>query len=256
VPKNAHNHQLLQEFDLKAKAKSFRFLFGVDEAGRGPLAGPVAAAAVCLRNSDFVNRVDDSKKLSPRQRAKAFEEIFERGWVGIGLMNEKVIDEVNILRATHLAMTAAVKDLCAHIPPGHLDEQSEERSPVLPGIRSNDAGGSSLLTRQEVGLVAQNDSGLLFRQNPQVKVLIDGNSYQGGIPFKIETVIEGDAKSLSIACASIVAKVYRDRLMEKYDRLYPGYGFRVHKGYPTAVHREALRRLGYSPIHRRTFHVS
>ncbi len=217
MSKGAYSHQQLQEFDQKAKAKSFRFLFGVDEAGRGPLAGPVTAAAVCLHNFDFVNRVGDSKKLTPRQRAKAFEEIFQRGWVGIGLMNEKVIDEVNILRATHLAMTAAVKDLIAHIPPDILSLEAAD---------------------------------------PSVKVLIDGDSYHGSIPFTVETVIEGDAKSMAIACASIVAKVYRDRLMEKYDRIYPGYGFSGHKGYPTSAHRDAIRRLGPSEIHRKTFQVS
>jgi ribonuclease HII len=204
-------HQQLIEFDHKAKADGFRFLFGVDEAGRGPLAGPVVSAAVCLRDTAFICRIDDSKKLSPAQRRKAFDEIFERAWVGIGCMNEKIIDDVNILRATHLAMTAAVKDLASHLP-----------------------------DRLE---------------NSTVRVLIDGNSYAGTIPFRVQTVIQGDARSLSIACASIVAKVYRDRLMEKFDRIYPGYDFAIHKGYPTEAHRNAVKRLGHSPIHRKTFTV-
>ena len=210
------DHIRLIEFDLKAKANSFRFLFGVDEAGRGPLAGPVVAAAVCLRETLFKNRIDDSKLLSSQQRRKAFDEIFEHAWVGIGFMSEAVIDEVNILRASHLAMTAAVKDLVAHLP-GEL-------------TKADKFIGS-------------------------VKVVVDGNSYRGNIPFLTQTVIQGDGKSLSIACASIVAKVYRDSLMEKFDRVYPGYGFSRHKGYPTAAHRDAVKRLGHSPIHRRTFTV-
>ena len=198
-------------FDQEAKADGFRFLFGVDEAGRGPLAGPVVAAAVCLRETSFTNRIDDSKLLSPLQRRKAFDEIFEHGWVGLGVMSETVIDDVNILRATHLAMSMSVSDLCSHLP-------AEMRRET-------------------------------------VKILIDGNSFSGTVPFKVKTVIGGDAKSLSIACASIIAKVYRDRVMEKFDRLYPGYGFSIHKGYGTASHREAVKKLGRCPIHRRTFSI-
>ncbi len=204
------------EFDLKAKANGFRFLFGVDEAGRGPLAGPVVSAAVCLRDTSFLNRIGDSKVLSPKQRHNAFDEIFERAWVGIGFMSEAVIDDVNILRAAHLSMTAAVRDLVARLPT-EMKEQPE------------------------------------FCRS--VKVMVDGNSYHGTLPFHIEPVIRGDARSLSVACASIVAKVYRDRLMEKFDRIYPGYGFKAHKGYPTASHRAAIRKLGRSPIHRKSFRV-
>lgn len=210
------DHNRLIEFDQKAKADGFRFLFGVDEAGRGPLAGPVVSAAVCLRETSFACRVGDSKELTPAQRRKAFDEILERAWVGIGFMSESVIDDVNILNATHLSMTAAVRDLTGRLP-------------------------------KELKAAHQFTS--------SVKVLIDGNSYHGSMPFKIELVVKGDAKSLSVACASIVAKVYRDRLMEKFDRVYPGYGFGVHKGYPTASHRDAVKKLGRSPIHRKSFRV-
>jgi ribonuclease HII len=206
----------LIEFDRQAKADGFRFLFGVDEAGRGPLAGPVVAAAVCLRDTSFVARIDDSKRLSPLQRRKAFDEIFERGWVGLGFMSESVIDEVNILRASHLAMSEAVHDLFSHFP---LELRDSKDFP------------------------------------PSVKVLIDGNSYRGTIPFKVLTVVKGDTKSLSVACASIVAKVYRDRVMEKFDRLYPQYGFKSHKGYGTERHCAAVKTFGLSPIHRKTFRI-
>jgi ribonuclease HII len=199
-------HNELIEFD-KAKADGFRFLFGVDEAGRGPLAGPVVAAAVLIKDPGFTCRVGDSKALSEAQREKAFREIHERALVGVGIISETVIDEVNILRATHLAMTAAVKDLASHLSPESKD----------------------------------------------VKVLVDGNSYRGDISYKIECVVKGDAKSMAIACASIVAKVTRDRIMCEYDKAYPQYGFKGHKGYPTEAHRDAIRAHGLSPIHRKTF---
>ena len=117
------------------------------------------------------------------------------------------IDRLNILRATHLAMTAAVKDLASRLSPG----------------------------------------------DREVKVVIDGNSYQGDIPYKVECVVKGDAKSMAIACASIVAKVTRDRIMCAYDKVYPQYGFKGHKGYPTEAHRDAIRAHGLSLIHRKTF---
>ncbi len=197
------------EFD-KAKANGFRFLFGVDEAGRGPLAGPVVAAAVLVQETDFVSRIGDSKVLSAAQRAKAFAEIQERAMTGVGIVDEKVIDRINILRASHLAMTLAVKDL---------------------------AGRMNVNARD-------------------VLVLVDGNSYQGDIPYKVACVVKGDAKSFAIACASIIAKVMRDRIMEDYDKVYPEYGFAGHKGYPTEAHRQAIKAHGLSPIHRKTFRVS
>ncbi|MBF0331651.1 MAG: ribonuclease HII [Candidatus Omnitrophica bacterium] len=196
------------EFD-KTKANGFRFVFGVDEAGRGPLAGPVVAAAVHLCDINFSSRVGDSKVLSERQREKAFGEIHQHACVGVGVISETVIDQINILRASHLAMTVAVQDLSARMD-------------------------------TSLGLV---------------KVLIDGNSYQGDIPYKIECVVKGDAKSFVVACASIVAKVTRDRMMEAYHKLYPQYGFLQHKGYPTQAHRTAIKKFGLTPIHRKTFRV-
>lgn len=208
-------HRKLIDFDKAKAGDGFRFLFGVDEAGRGPLAGPVVAAAVLIRDENFTCRVGDSKALSEAQREKAFLEIHERAVVGVGIMSETVIDEVNILRAAHLAMTAAVKDLDSR-----LRNFASRTCEVAAG---------------------------------DVKVLIDGNSYQGDIPYHVECVVKGDAKSMAIACASIVAKVTRDRMMYEYDKVYPQYGFKGHKGYPTEAHREAIRVHGLSPIHRKTF---
>jgi ribonuclease HII len=202
------------EIEHKAKAQGFRFIFGVDEAGRGPLAGPVVGAAVLLHDTAFTCPVRDSKLLSPKQREKAFQEIQERSWYGVGVVSEAVIDQMNILRAAHFAMALAVKDLVSHLPGETRDSKDFA---------------------------------------PAVKVLIDGNLFTQELPYRLETIVKGDNLSLSIASASIVAKVTRDRIMEHYDRVFPQYGFRVHKGYPTAAHRNAIREHGLSPIHRRSF---
>ena len=181
---------------------------GIDEAGRGPLAGPVVAAAVVFQAGTFITGVDDSKKLTPRARAGLFDQIMSRALaVGVGSADNTEIDDINILNATFLAMDRAVSAL--GIRPGHL--------------------------------------------------IVDGNLFRpgtaaSGIPFT--TVVGGDGECFSIAAASIVAKVTRDRLMEEFDREYPGYGFAKHKGYGTADHREAILRLGRCPIHRRSFRAA
>jgi ribonuclease HII len=181
---------------------------GIDEAGRGPLAGPVVAAAVVFGHGTVIPGVDDSKKLTPDERNRLIDLITaESVAFGIGTVDSTVIDEINILNATFLAMDRAVAAL--GLRPGHL--------------------------------------------------LIDGNLFRpgeasSGIPYT--TIIGGDGTCFSIAAASIVAKVTRDRMMEDFDRMYPGYGFARHKGYGTAGHREAMRRLGLCPIHRRSFRTS
>ena len=200
-------------YENQAKRKGFRFIIGVDEAGRGPLAGPVVAGAVLLKRRKFQNKIADSKKITPQQRERAFHEIFQNAYVGIGLINETVIDSQNILKATHHAMNRAVQQLIAQ----------------LSGIHTQDGLSS------------------------YVYLLIDGNSFKTELPYCYQTIIRGDNRSLSIACASIVAKVTRDRILNIYDRIFPQYGFRQHKGYPTRAHREAIFRNGLSPIHRKTF---
>lgn len=180
---------------------------GIDEAGRGPLAGPVVAAAVLIEPGFFIEDVRDSKRLSPRARLMLFDRILLGACaVGVGVVDHKVIDEINILNATFRAMHEAVEGLGK--PPEYL--------------------------------------------------LVDGNRFQsyrgeGGEVIPHATIVQGDNHSFSIAAASIVAKVSRDRMMEQYDGLFPGYGFARNKGYPTLQHREALKRLGPCPIHRRTF---
>jgi ribonuclease HII len=201
-------------YETQARKKGLRFILGVDEAGRGPLAGPVVAAAVCLRHFDFKNPINDSKKMSAKAREAAFHEILEKAYVGIGIMNEKAIDIVNILNASHLAMEMAIKELIHRMP----------REIVLRKTFSH-----------------------------QVVLLIDGNIFRTQLPYQYRTIIGGDGKSLSIACASIIAKVYRDRILCVYDKIFPQYGFAQHKGYPTKDHRLAIKKHGTSIIHRKSF---
>ncbi|MBR6390126.1 MAG: ribonuclease HII [Lachnospiraceae bacterium] len=179
----------------------YEFICGIDEVGRGPLAGPVVAGAVILPKGARIPYVNDSKKLSEKKREALYDVIMEQAVsVGIGMSDHEKIDEINILQATYAAMREAISK---------LDPQ--------PDLLLNDA-----VTIPEINI----------RQVP---------------------IVKGDAKSMSIAAASIIAKVTRDRMMVEYDSVYPGYGFASNKGYGTAVHIEALKSLGPTPIHRRSF---
>lgn len=177
---------------------------GIDEAGRGTLAGPVVAAAVVFPHGGIVPElkgVNDSKKLSPAQREFLFDRILAHAAAaGVGVVDSATIDACNILQATFRAMREAISNL--GVPPHHL--------------------------------------------------LIDGNRYPAS-PIPFTTIVGGDARCFSIAAASIIAKVTRDRIMRAYDAQYPAYGFARHKGYGTREHYAALRAHGLSPIHRRTF---
>jgi ribonuclease HII len=193
-------------FEKMLKKKGRNVIIGVDEAGRGPLAGPVVAAAVCLKSNRFKNRIDDSKKLTALQRENAYFEIIEKSHFGIGIINEKVIDRINILESTKLAMEQAVFQL----------------------------------TRK------------LTVKSPRIHVLIDGYvRLNTSLPCTF--IIKGDGRSKSIASASILAKVTRDRIMLIYDKVFPQYGFIRHKGYPTKAHKNAIKKFGSSIIHRMTF---
>ena len=178
---------------------------GVDEAGRGPLAGPVVAACAVIPLDYPFYYLNDSKKMSEKRREALFEVLQKEAIAfGIGIVSPERIDEINILQATYEAMREALKDM-------------EKRFSLIPKILLNDA------------------------------VTIPGIS----IPQK--PIVHGDAKSLSIAAASVLAKVTRDHIMLKYDELYPEYGFKQHKGYGTKLHREAILTHGPCPIHRRSF---
>ena len=188
-------------FEHEAYLKGYTAVCGIDEAGRGPLAGPVYAAAVWLPEGLVIDGLNDSKKLSEKKREALFDVIKENAVAyGIGFADEKEIDEINILQATYLAMRRAYDNM----------------------------------------------------QKACDYVLIDGNRMPP-MPVSGETIVKGDAKSPSIAAASILAKVSRDRVMLEYARQYPEYHFEKHKGYGTEVHVEALHEFGPCPIHRKTF---
>ena len=188
-------------YEHEAAREGFACVCGVDEAGRGPLAGPVCAAAVILPPDIQIEGLNDSKKLTDKKRRALYDVIVEQAVsYGIAFADEQEIDEINILQATFLAMRRAFEKLT-----------------VTPDI-----------------------------------ALIDGNRAPG-LSCREHTIAHGDALSASIAAASILAKVTRDRLMEDYDAQYPQYGFAVHKGYGTQRHYAALREFGACPIHRQTF---
>ncbi len=181
--------------------QNIRFIAGIDEAGRGPLAGPVVAAAVIFEPYTYIDGVRDSKKLRPAQRECLFEEIQARALsIGIGVVAATEIDRMNIRRATFKAMRMAI---------GRL------------------------------------------KVNPQY-LLIDGEELPENF-YPQEALVGGDVRSFTIAAASILAKVIRDRIMQQFHRQFPQYGFDRHKGYGTALHREMILKYGPSPIHRKSF---
>ncbi|MCQ2550651.1 MAG: ribonuclease HII [Clostridia bacterium] len=200
---------LKKEFERPYYEKGVKYLAGVDEVGRGPLAGPVVTACVVLPKDFDVLGVDDSKKVSEKKREKLYDEILDRAiCYGIGMEDNKVIDEINILNATKSAMAKAIKNA-----DDMLYAKTGERIDFV------------LFDAMEIKEV----------DKPQ------------------QSIIKGDAKSLAIAAASIVAKVTRDRMMVDYDETYPGYGFSSNKGYGTKAHYEGISKLGVTPIHRMTF---
>ena len=188
-------------FERLAQARGFLRVAGVDEAGRGPLCGPVVAAAVILDPNRIPDGINDSKKLSERRRDNLFTQIMERAQVGVGQASPAEIDDLNILRASHLAMRRAIEAL-----------------PVTPD-----------------------------------HVLIDGNLVPRDLTVSAEALIKGDSRSLSIGAASIIAKVVRDRIMVDLAQQHPGYGWHKNAGYPTKDHLAALKNLGVTPHHRRSF---
>lgn len=189
------------EYENKYYEKGYNLIAGVDEAGRGPLAGPVFAAAVVFEKGTVIPEINDSKKLTEKKREELFDVIKEKAlYYSIVSADEKEIDRINILNATYKCFNAAVSELDA-----------------MPDV-----------------------------------VLIDGNRC-GEMPTEYETIVKGDAKSMSIAAASILAKVARDRYITELDSKYPEYNFKKHKGYGTKEHLELIAKFGPCPIHRMTF---
>lgn len=188
-------------YERRAEAMGYHAVCGIDEAGRGPLAGPVCAAAVILPQNCAIEGLNDSKKLTEKKREALYDVILEKALsYGIGWASETEIDEINILQATFLAMERAVQAM----------------------------------------------------ELPADWAMVDGSQMP---PLSIpgETVVKGDGKSASIAAASVLAKVSRDRVLRELDRQYPNYGFAKHKGYGTKAHYEAIHQYGVLPIHRKSF---
>lgn len=193
---------LLKQEELSMYNDKIQCICGIDEAGRGPLAGPVVVGAVILPKDSFIEGVNDSKKVSEKKREKIYEQIISEAIAyGVGIVDQKTIDEINILNATKLGLKLAI-----------------EQMKVKPDL-----------------------------------ILVDAlNSIDTcGIPYK--SVIKGDAKHYSIAAASIIAKVTRDRIMLEWDKVYPDYGFAKHKGYGTSAHISAIKEHGPCILHRKTF---
>ncbi len=192
----------LKEIEDKLYIKGLNYICGIDEAGRGPLAGPVVVASVIMQKDSMIEGVNDSKKISEKKREKIYEQIIDEAiCYGIGIIDQKEIDSINILNATKKGLTKSLQELT-----------------IKPDL-----------------------------------ILVDAltNIDTLGIPYK--SIIKGDAKSYSIAAASILAKVTRDRIMRQWDEVYPEYGFAAHKGYGTAKHIQAIKENGICMLHRKSF---
>lgn len=192
----------LKEIERKLYSEGIKTICGIDEAGRGPLAGPVVVAAVILPENSMIEGVNDSKKVSEKKRELLYEQITKEAIAyGVGIINQNEIDEINILNATKKGLTTAIKEL--EVKPDRI---------LVDALKDIDTCN---------------------------------------IPYT--SIIKGDAKCYSIAAASIIAKVTRDRIMRQWDEIYPQYGFEKHKGYGTAMHIEAIKTYGLTPLHRKTF---
>lgn len=202
----------IKKIEEEIYLKGAQSIAGIDEAGRGPLAGPVVVACVVMPRDSMIEGVNDSKKVSEKKREKLYDEIIQEAIAyGVGIISQEEIDKINILNATKEGLTLAIKEM-------EKDLKEKQRGFEKPEIILVDA-----LTK------------------------IDTDH----IPYR--SIIKGDAKSYSIAAASIIAKVTRDRIMRQWDEVYPMYGFAKHKGYGTASHIAAIKEYGLCPLHRRSF---
>ena len=202
----------LKKIEENIYDKGIEYICGIDEAGRGPLAGPVVVASVIMPKDSFIEGVNDSKKVSEKKREVIYEKILEESIAyGVGIIDQKEIDNINILNATKKGLTESIKNL-----------------------EQNLKDGNRGIDKPEIILV-----------DALTNIDTDGISY--------ESIIKRDAKSYSMAAASIIAKVTRDRIMRQWDEIYPEYGFSKHKGYGTAMHISAIKEYGLCPLHRRSF---
>ena len=193
---------ILKEQEKQLREKGFKAICGIDEAGRGPLAGPVVVASVIMPENSMIEGVNDSKKISEKKREKLYDQILEEAIsYGVWIIGQDEIDEINILNATKKALTLSLKELT---------------------------------TKPDL-------------------IIVDALTHIDTMGIPYESIIKGDAKCYSIASASIIAKVTRDRIMREWDSVYPEYGFIQHKGYGTAKHISAIKEYGLCPIHRKSF---
>ncbi|MCI8272804.1 MAG: ribonuclease HII [Clostridia bacterium] len=194
--------EALKEKENELRGKGFKTICGIDEAGRGPLAGPVVVASVIMPADSMIEGVNDSKKISEKKREKLYDQILEEAIsYGVGIIGQDEIDEINILNATKKGLTMSLKEL--------------EEKPDL--------------------------------------IIVDALSHIDTLGIPYESIVKGDAKCYSIAAASIIAKVTRDRIMREWDEIYPEYNFQQHKGYGTAAHIATIKEYGLCPIHRKSF---
>lgn len=192
----------LKQYECKLRSKGYKYICGIDEAGRGPLAGPVVVASVIMPENSMIEGVNDSKKVSEKKREKLYDLILSEAIsYGVGIIGQDEIDEINILNATKKGLTISLQELT---------------------------------------------------QKPDL-IIVDALNNIDTLGTKYESIIKGDAKCYSIAAASIIAKVTRDRIMREWDKVYPQYGFVAHKGYGTVAHIKALKEYGACPLHRKTF---
>ena len=192
----------LKQYECELRSKGYKYICGIDEAGRGPLAGPVVVASVIMPENSMIEGVNDSKKVSEKKREKLYDLILSEAIsYGVGIIGQDEIDEINILNATKKGLTISLQELT---------------------------------------------------QKPDL-IIVDALNNIDTLGTKYESIIKGDAKCYSIAAASIIAKVTRDRIMREWDSVYPQYGFAKHKGYGTAQHIAAIKEYGLCPIHRRSF---
>lgn len=192
----------LKQYECELRSKGYKYICGIDEAGRGPLAGPVVVASVIMPENSMIEGVNDSKKVSEKKREKLYDLILSEAIsYGVGIIGQDEIDEINILNATKKGVTISLQELT---------------------------------------------------QKPDL-IIVDALNNIDTLGTKYESIIKGDAKCYSIAAASIIAKVTRDRIMREWDKVYPQYGFVAHKGYGTAAHIKALKEYGACPLHRQTF---
>ena len=192
----------LKQYECELRSKGYKYICGIDEAGRGPLAGPVVVASVIMPENSMIEGVNDSKKVSEKKREKLYDLILSEAIsYGVGIIGQDEIDEINILNATKKGLTISLQELT---------------------------------------------------QKPDL-IIVDALNNIDTLGTKYESIIKGDAKCYSIAAASIIAKVTRDRIMREWDKVYPQYGFEKHKGYGTAMHIQAIKEYGLCPLHRHSF---